>query len=180
MELGGHQHRDGWLVTDVRPLSPLYLDATERWPVDSGSIDFIFSDNVIEHLDLHNGRRLFLEARRCLKPGGIIRLVTPDLRAHVEMYLLGSDALESPAATHYRRGGQTVEHPLDLVRIPIASFGHHSGYVYDFETLSLELRNAGFRDVKRCELGFSEYDCLSGLDSRTKSGEAQMAVEATV
>lgn len=178
LEIGGRRQRDGWLVTDVGPLAPLYLDVTHKWPVDSDSVDIIFSDNVIEHLSLSDGRKMLAEAQRCLKPGGVLRLVTPDLRAHIEIYSTGHSALESPAALHYRRGGQTVEHPLDLVRIPIASFGHHAGYVYDFESLSLELRNAGFKDVKRCQLGFSENKDLMGLDSRTDSGEAQMAAEA--
>ena len=179
LEVGGKSHREGWLVTNVGPTASLYLDAARKWPVDSWSIDVIFSDNVIEHLSLRDGRQMFAEARRCLKPGGVFRLVTPDLRAHVEMYLRGEDALESATARHYRRGGQTVEHPVDLIRIPIASFGHHLGYVYDFDTLSEELRKAGFKDVKRRQLGFSEHSSLLDLESRRDSGNTQMAVEAT-
>src|SRR3546814_4530232 len=67
--------------------------------------------------------------------------------------LAGVVPAETPAGKHYSSMGLTVEHPLDLVRIPIGEFGHHTGYVYDFETLKAELEAAGFRDVVRCPLG---------------------------
>ena len=75
--------------------------------------------------------------------------------------------------------GLTVEHPIDLVRIPIGSFGHHTGYVYDLETLDEEFKRAGFHSTIRCELGASEHPALAGLDQRGHEGGAQIAVEAT-
>lgn len=113
--------------------------------------------------------------------GWSIRLVTPDIRTHVELYLSGDDPTRSPAGSLYQSLGLTVEHPIDMVRIPIGSFGHHQGYVYDydFETLEQELSRAGFNSPKRCELGESEHADLVGLDNSGREGGAQMAVEAT-
>jgi predicted SAM-dependent methyltransferase len=179
IEIGGHNPRDGWLVTNVNAVTRLYLDATTSWPVEAESVDYVFSDNVIEHLSLQAGRQMLLEARKAMRPGGVIRTVTPDLRAHVQMYLQGASVLNNDVSKHYRAIGQQVEHAVDLVRIPVAAFGHHSGYLYDFETLSAELYRAGFRDVVRCELGKSEHDALQELDLRSHEGGAQLAVEAT-
>jgi len=179
LEIGGIGKRDGWVVTNVGALTRNYLDATTRWPLEDGSVSHVYSDNVVEHLPLAAGRAMFAETFRCLRPGGVVRMVTPDLRAHVDNYLAGKAPAGDPEAKVYEEMGLTVEHPLDWVRIPIASFGHHEGYVYDFDTLKAELERAGFRDVVRCELGASDHPELAGLDQRVDEGGAQMAVEAT-
>ncbi|MDT0202567.1 methyltransferase domain-containing protein [Nocardioides sp. AE5] len=179
LEIGGTAKRPGWVVTNVSALARNYLDATVTWPLEDDSVEFVYADNVIEHIPLAAGRAMLAEAKRCLRPGGVIRLVTPDIRHHIELYLSGADPLASPAGKHYASMGLTVEHPLDLVRIPIGEFGHHSGYVYDPETLGAELERAGFSQVTRCELGESDHAALAGLDQRSGSERAQMAIEAT-
>lgn len=171
--------RDGWIVTNVNAFTRLYLDATKPWPVDDGSVEYVYNDNVIEHLSLDAGRAMLTQAHRSLRPGGVIRIVTPDLRAHVRMYLDGEESMCNNVSAHYRQIGQVVEHPVDLVRIPVAAFGHHAGYLYDFETLAAELSRAGFTNPVRCELGDSEHPALAGLDLRSDEGGAQLAVEAT-
>jgi predicted SAM-dependent methyltransferase len=179
LEIGGTKPREGWVVTNVSAVTRLYLDATTRWPIDDNTVEYVFSDNVIEHVTLQAGRAMLQEARRCLQPGGVIRIVTPDLRGHVEMYLSGGIALENEATSHYRNMGLVVEHPIDLVRIPIAAFGHHQGYLYDFDTLATELESAGFTAPTRFNLGISDHAALRGLDIRNHEGGAQLAVEAT-
>lgn len=179
LEIGGHNPRAGWLVTNVNAITRLYLDATRQWPMETNSVECIFSDNVIEHIPLDAARKMLLEAHRCLRPGGVIRTVTPDLRAHVDMYLAGEDVETNDVAKHYREIGMTVEYPVDLIRIPVAAFGHHAGYLYDFDTLAAELRRAGFTNVVRRELGQSDHDSLRNLDLRGHEGGAQLAVEAT-
>jgi SAM-dependent methyltransferase len=178
VEIGGLEKRTGWVVTNVNATARNFLDATTTWPLADGSVSVVYADNVIEHIPLAAGRAMLAEAYRCLQPGGVIRLVTPDIRGHVEMYLAGAESLNSAAGQHYRKIGLTVEHPIDLVRIPIGSFGHHTGYVYDFETLDAELTRAGFRSTTRRELGASPHSDLAGLDVRSHEGGAQIAVEA--
>lgn len=177
LEIGGLKPRAGWVVTNVGPTTRNYLDATVRWPLEDGACQFVFSDNVVEHITLDMARAMFAETHRCLQPGGVTRIVTPDIRKHVQMYLDGTGT-DGHIADHYRGMGLTVEHPIDLVRIPIASFGHHLGYVWDFATLEAELKRAGFHSVREVTLGESEYPDLQGLDVRTKEGGAQIAVEA--
>jgi hypothetical protein len=106
--------------------------------------------------------------------------VTPDLKRHVELYLQGRAAVDSPLAVAYRElpWDLVVEHPVDLIRIPIASFGHHEGYLYDAAALEAELTRAGFCDVQEHAVGESDDPELRGLDQRTEEGPGQMAVEA--
>lgn len=179
LEIGGLEPREGWVVTNVNAVTKHFMDATTRWPLEDDSVEVVYADNVIEHLTLEQGRALFAEAKRCLRPGGAIRLVTPDIRTHVEMYLAGTKPTDSAAGKHYASMNLTVEHPIDLVRIPIGSFGHHAGYVYDFETLAAELTRVGFSNPVHTAPGESTHPDFAGLDKRSHEGGAQLAVEAS-
>jgi predicted SAM-dependent methyltransferase len=178
IEIGGLKRRPGWVVTNVNAVTRNYMDATSRWPVEDGAASHVYSDNVIEHLPLAAGRAMFAEAHRVLRPGGRIRLVTPDIRRHVQLYLDGSTSVTGPVGNTYRDLGLVVEYPVDLIRIPIGQFGHHEGYLYDLETLQLELERAGFHSVNQVQLGQSDDPVLVGLDTRADEGGAQFAVEA--
>lgn len=179
LEIGGLHRRDGWVITNVNAVTRNYLDATSEWPIEDGAVSRVYADNVIEHVPLRAGRTLLAEAYRCLQPGGVIRLVTPDVGKHVDMYLAGEVSVQSDVAASYRSLGLTVEHAVDLVRIPIGSFGHHAGYVYDFDTLKIELEQTGFMNVVHCEINESAHDDLVGIDRRSAEGQVQMAVEGT-
>jgi hypothetical protein len=179
LEIGGLQPRAGWVVTNVNAVTRNYLDATEPWPIEDGALSRVYADNVIEHVSLDGGRTMLAEAYRCLQPGGVIRIVTPNVRAHVEQYLSGAPAVATPLAGFYRGLGLTVEHPVDLVRIPIGAFGHHAGYVYDFDSLKAELERAGFTDVLLRGLNTSPHADLADIDQRTAEDGVQMAVEAS-
>ncbi|HVZ08113.1 class I SAM-dependent methyltransferase [Rhodopila sp.] len=55
-------------------------DFTEKtWPIPSESVDYIYSEDFIEHITQRNQVIFLAEAYRTLKPGGIHRISTPDL-----------------------------------------------------------------------------------------------------
>jgi len=179
LEIGGLLPRDGWVITNVNAVTRNFLDATTRWPIEDESVSYVYSDNVIEHLPLAAGRAMLEQAYRAMQPGGVIRIVTPDIRKHVELYLAGPASVDGDVAKEYRDLGLVVEHSIDLIRIPIGSFGHHEGYVYDFDVLEAELKRAGFHSIVLCEMGESEHPDLQGLDFRLAEEGAQIVVEAT-
>jgi hypothetical protein len=178
LEIGGLTARDGWVVTNVSAVTKLFLDATSRWPVEDGAISHVYADNVIEHIPLDGVREMFREAHRCLRPGGVIRLVTPDMRKHIELYLRGQESVDGEVANTYRAIGVRIDHPIDLVRIPIAEFKHYEGTAWDFASLEAELLRAGFHSVTEHPAGESGEAALNNLDIRTNEGGAQMSVEA--
>jgi hypothetical protein len=178
LEVGGLKKRAGWLMVNINAVTPYYMDGTKPWVFEDGSLSHVYADNMIEHVPLPGGRVFFAEAYRCLQPGGVIRLVTPDVRTHVEMYLKGDGIEKSPLADEYRSLGVVIEHPIDLLRTPIGEFGHHAGYVYDFETLDAELQRAGFKPAVRRNLQESDDPMLQGLEERPTHGSLQMVVEA--
>jgi predicted SAM-dependent methyltransferase len=178
LEVGGLKRREGWLIVNINAVTPYYMDGTKPWVFEDGALSHVYADNMIEHVPLSGGRVFLAEAYRCLRPGGVIRLVTPDVRTHVDMYLHGAGVVRSAYADEYRSLGVVIEHPIDLLRTPIGEFGHHAGYVYDFDTLNAELQRAGFSPARRCELNESDDPKLRGLEARATHGSLQMVVEA--
>jgi SAM-dependent methyltransferase len=64
----------------------LKQDCAERWPLPDATLDVVFSSNFFEHLPTKASLRATLsEARRCLKPGGRLVCLGPNVR-----YLPGS------------------------------------------------------------------------------------------
>jgi len=178
LEVGGLTPRDGWFMVNVNATAPRYMDGTKPWIFEDGALSYVYADNMIEHVPLAGARVFLEEAHRCLRPGGVIRLVTPDVRAHVDLYLHGNDVVQGAVADEYRALGVVVEHPIDLVRTPIGEFGHHTGYVYDFETLDAELQRAGFSPAVRQPFQESDHPMLRGLEYRSAQTPVQMVVEA--
>lgn len=179
IELGSNWKRDGWLVTNMSWRARLYMDATAEWPVEPGTVDLVFADNMIEHVTLGQARDLLLQAHRALRPGGTIRLSTPDIAMAARLYL-GEDEEKAAAVMGLqRRRGLVAEHSVDLLRVPFTEFGHHAGYLYDEESLAAELKRAGFHAVRRCETGESTHPDLQGLENRTdEESIIQLILEA--
>jgi predicted SAM-dependent methyltransferase len=63
-------------------------------PFESNSYDILYHSHVLEHFSKSDGERFLRECYRVLKPGGIIRVVVPNLEIIVREYLKNlSDSL---------------------------------------------------------------------------------------
>ena len=59
----------------------LHQDCSERWELEDSSLDRVFTSNFLEHLPTKDHVKATLsEARRCLKPGGRIICLGPNVR----------------------------------------------------------------------------------------------------
>ena len=169
----------GWINTDVRWRSDMYLDLTKPWPVPPGSVDRIYADNVIEHFSLEAARDVLRHCYSALRPGGAVRFATPDLERTARAYL-EDPALTAAHLERHRRHGYPAEHPADLLRVTYAYHGHHEGYIFDWNALSSELTTAGFVDVRRYETGQSDDPAFQRLETRAETTEkaTELIVEA--
>jgi SAM-dependent methyltransferase len=60
-------------------------NCSETWALPDDSLDVVFTSNFFEHLSTkHDLRDTLLQARRCLRPGGRLIALGPNIR-----YLLG-------------------------------------------------------------------------------------------
>jgi predicted SAM-dependent methyltransferase len=159
---------EGWLNTDLIPEVPgvVYLDATRRFPFDDNTFDYIASEHMIEHIDYDSGQAMLREAFRVLKPGGGIRIATPDLRV-----LLGLNAADkTPAESKYIEWivSKLFPHVADckaafVINNAFRCWGHQ--FLYDAETLKAALARCGFASFLHHKPGESHDTHLRGIES---------------
>ncbi|HSU35063.1 MAG TPA: hypothetical protein VLJ88_05330 [Propionibacteriaceae bacterium] len=174
----GRRILPGWINTDVSWYSPAHLDLLQPWPVPPGSVQFVFGDNVIEHLRLDEARIALRHVHRAMAPGGVLRLATPDVEASARSYLENGE-LARQGILRSAELGRAIDHPVQLLAQVYVGSGHYLGFCYDYPALAAELAAVGFV-VHRCATGESEYAELRGLETRTHPAESatQLCVEA--
>lgn len=64
----------GWKI-----LTHADQDITKPLQFQAGSVECLFMEHVLEHVDFVDALKFFGEAYRVLKPGGVLRIVSPDL-----------------------------------------------------------------------------------------------------
>ncbi len=145
------------------------FDLGRRLPFESRSVDFVFTEHFVEHVHLGQARRLFDECARILRPGGVLRISTPDLRTLVQAYLDGD--VGEWADMKWRPST-----PCDLLNEGMRLWGHR--YLWDEEQLTRVLRSRGFSAVTRVAWHESDHETLRGLEIRPFHGD--LIVEATM
>jgi len=166
----GNNVRKGWLNTNWYPIrlgrnGAIFLDATERFPFPDNSIDRIFTEHMIEHVPYGGGRAMLSECLRVLKPGGRIRISTPDMAFLVGLLQPDPSPLQRSyvewAASRFLRHGQPHT-ALSVVNNFVRDWGHT--YIYDRPTLEGLLAEMGFCEITPCEVNQSEDPDLNGID----------------
>jgi len=95
ISLGTGDHtRSGWLNTDYEPLNKeiVFVDVTKRFPFPEQSVDYFHTEHMIEHVPLSSAQFVMNECYRTLKPGGKIRIATPDIMKLARLLLDPDDA----------------------------------------------------------------------------------------
>jgi SAM-dependent methyltransferase len=182
----GSVNLPGWLDTDLEPLrggrQTIFLDITETLPFPAASIDCILSEHVIEHVSFHQGRDFLRECFRVLKPGGVLRVSTPDLAILF--------ALHGRALSEIER--RYVEDVIDrffpncprydaifAINTEFREFGHQ--FLYDEPTLTESLRSAGFKSIARYPMGESPAASIAGVESHGRAaGRYEVSVFETM
>ena len=171
----GSSRLQGWLNTDIEPGDGLaYLDATKPFPFEDGTLHYIFSEHVIEHLSYDEGKAMVAEAFRVLAPGGRMRISTPDLAQFIALF----DRNPSEEARAYLDGKRAWhEWPKEpnaatiILNLQMSSWGHK--FIYDAETLSGVLSRAGFQNIQEFEENISRDEHLRDLERRAEGAIAR-------
>ncbi len=143
----------GWVNLDLFPAPgvTLRVDCRRRLPLADGSARGIHVEHYFEHLEPTTERPRFLaECRRCLEPGGVLRIIVPDMHRYIEAYLSpGWDLLNQVGC-----GGElpqaTFATKIEALNHVFVQDGEHYGG-FDAEYLRRTLQEAGFDDIKQVE-----------------------------
>jgi len=156
----------GWTNIDLKH-GDLQIDVRNGLPFPDSSIDMIFHEHFLEHLDYPSEANEFIkESWRVLLPNGYMRIGVPDteytLRAYVEKneeYFKRCRELWHP---------EWCTTPLESVNFHFRQLGQHK-FAYDFDTLEKLLKVSGFSDIVKSSYKASKLLELN-IDSRSDDG----------
>ncbi len=164
LQIGGGNHiKKGWLNGDILN-GNIYLNAKKKFPIKSNSFEYIFAEQFIEHLDFTSGKRFMEECYRVLKPGGILRIATPDLKGLLSVYNNNNTVVDKDKVLLRHRNNHNKD-CLNLCHFLNDNFrlwGHL--FIYDFETLETILLSIGFKNITNVKFGISSDPQLNGLE----------------
>jgi len=173
----------GWsrdlFIHDVRKPLP--------WP--DGSFRAVYTSHLLEHLYFETARTLLRECRRVLKPGGVLRVVVPDLEDIVRAYgeRRRHPSGQQPSEAHlpgHEVCARLMMRPragprgnfLRRYYNATADFHTHK-WMWDAESLAAEMTLAGFKDCRRRECFDSAIDDIKTIEKADRVVNGGLAVE---
>lgn len=178
----GKNYLDGWVNTDFWPDSKaIYLDITSRFTFEDNSFDYVFTEHVIEHVPYLAGKNLLHESFRVLKPGGTLRVVTPDINFLIGLYQNNQKDLHreyiewNSGMFIHDRAPHTA---LSVFNNFVRDWGHK--YIYDIPTLRAEMENCGFTNIQTPALNESTHEVLRNIENDSRHPDGFLALESLV
>jgi predicted SAM-dependent methyltransferase len=142
----------------VFPQSALYGDILRGLPLDDASVSGIYASHVLEHLSLCDFHLALKNTYRLLKPGGLFRLIVPDLLARAKIYVSAAEAKAPNAAGEFMRSTclGTDAKPKSLLNRVKSQFGGSAHlWMWDECSMMQELAEVGFIKIRRAQFNDS-------------------------
>lgn len=168
------------LLNTTFPKNVHYGNIIKGLPVTESSCDGVYCSHTLEHLSLEDFRKALANTYRILKPGGTFRCVVPDLEYSARKYIASLDNNEPRASFTFLEqtllGSLRREYGLKGFILKYFSNRHHL-WMWDKQSLALELLNAGFKDIRVCSFNDST-DAMFNLVEDSGRFENAVAIES--
>ncbi len=166
------------------PANVRYGDIVKGLPLSEGLAAGVYCSHVIEHLPREDVPATLRETLRILRPGGIFRLVIPDLHWRARHYLKAAGTGDPEAGDRYLDAcmlGARIK-----PRTPIGIARHYLGHgvhlwLYDFAGMRALLEAAGFVAIRECALNDCDDPHFAEVEEASRffaGGERELAIEA--
>jgi len=161
----GHWKLDDWVNVDIdRDSQPdVCANLAGGLPFADGVASLMHTEDFIDQLELEQAGEFMRECHRILCPGGVLRVLTPDMRMLAQLYLNDPEKLQTMWKSF-------VGVPLsfgtagEIFNIGMRFAGHT--FLYDEETFTALAYQCGF-DARSVEYQQSDIPELRGLDLRS-------------
>lgn len=166
----GRTYHPEWDNFDLAPADERvrHLDLLKRFPFHDGSYSYCYSSHVLEHMPRSHAPGFLKEIHRVLRPGGVARIVVPDLEGIVRCYLSELEhALHGDSSAVSRHEWMTIELLDQLTR---SASGGIMGRLWYSRPLPL-------RALIEKRLGAEASKWLNKFDQDFKNGAAPMDPE---
>jgi predicted SAM-dependent methyltransferase len=149
----------------------IYLhNLTKPFPWRDKSVDVIYSSHTLEHFTKGQGLLFLKECYRCLREGGIIRILVPDLKWYVSEYM-GGNIL----ATDFLWEIDVVNEEVGMFKKMFVAFPHQC--MYDSKALMDIMNDIGFKQVGSRVAFESQIPDIALIELDGRTGHA-VVVEA--
>lgn len=131
---GSRNFGENWIHVDAQKLPHIDFNDVTSFPFENDIFSVIYASHLIAYFDREEIIPILQEWRRVLKPGGILRLATPNVYQMGELYINLKVTLEDILGPLYGRmesNGKIIYHKT----------------TYDYVDLKKLLLNVGFKDV---------------------------------
>lgn len=139
---------DGWINKDAE------CDIRKPLPFADGVADRILAEHVCEHVTHQEAWNFFVECKRILKRGGVLRVAIPDVTR-----------MSKKMTDEYRNAVKAGGHGDNPIRAAIFSHGHQAAWNQDL--LITFLQAIGFK-AEKVEMGKSKNSDLVGVEGHGK------------
>ena len=170
-------------LNTIFPDNVLYGDIVKGLPIPPNSADAMFCSHTLEHLSLEDLRTALVNTFNSMKNGAIFRCVVPDLEYYARKYVKALDNQETNANYDFIGpngevlfGVVTRERGIKGALSTMYSNRHHM-WMWDYLSLSKELTNAGFTNVRRCNFNDSEDEMFKLVEDFGRFNNC-LAIEA--
>jgi len=138
----GSTRLDKWINVDgwKSPATDFEYDLRETIPLSDNSVSYIFTEHVLEHVTLEEGKLVLKEFYRILEKDGIARIVVPDLDLCCKAFLSKDTDWFAKVDDKFETAGMGFNSIF---------YNHAHRYIYDFESLNQMLLDAGFKTIKK-------------------------------
>ena len=151
------------------PANVRYGDILAGLPVPDGTVDGLYCSHTLEHIHRASIGLALRNSFRLLKPGGVFRLIVPDLRWRIEAFL--ADAADPHAADTLQDGlhFRPRARPSGVMGRMRAVFGlSMHQWMYDEKLMVALLAAQGFVGIRRCRFGDSGDPMFDRVEDRTR------------
>ena len=142
----------------VFPNNIKYGDIVNGLNVSKNNYDGIYCSHVLEHLSYYDLKKTLKNTYEYLKPGGIFRMVLPDLEVLCREYVNEVNKKNPKSSLRFMNDSLlgVTERKRGLKQTLINMLGNSKHlWMWDYYSLSEELREVGFLDIRRCEFNDS-------------------------
>jgi predicted SAM-dependent methyltransferase len=161
----------GWLNLDLLPKTRevVFMDATKPFPFSNNSVDYVYTEHMIEHIEFQQALFMLTECFRVLKSSGKIRLATPNLAFLIELYkseklTIQTQYIEFSVQRYIKN--QVPTEDVYVINNFFRDWGHQ--FIHDIKSLTYLLNAAGFSNIKQCKVGVSDDSNFQQLEQHGK------------
>jgi SAM-dependent methyltransferase len=161
------------------PKNVIYGNIIKGLPIDQNSCDGLYCSHTLEHLSLNDFRQALKNSLKVLKPKGIFRCVVPDLEFAARNYIKDIDNGNNLASLKFLNETRLGinERPKGISGFLSSFFGNsHHLWMWDKNSLSEELKNIGFTNIRVCKFNDCEDEMFKYVEDSSRFENA-VAIE---